>query len=121
MADWQDVMGAQWDKIVARDDVSVFVAYYPGEDDRRFDLHGFIAVMDGYEVDDRPVPFIVYCYVKHLQRRLGIASGMLAYAGIDPSKPFHFAAKTSVITKLKKVLPLARWKPIAIRYPKESK
>lgn len=116
MEDWEEVMGPQWDKILAREGVDVFVAFKPSEADTRFDLYGFIVIDSKYACDGKPQPFVVYCNVKHKYRRLGVATGLFKIAGVDPAKEFHYAAKTGVVSKLREQIPLAKWKPLAIRF-----
>lgn len=116
MDDWDEVMGLQWNKILDRDGVDAFVAYKPSEDDTRFDLYGFIVIDSNYTSDGKSLPFVVYCNVKHKYRRLGVATGLLKIAGVDPAKEFHYAAKTGVVSKLREQIPLAKWKPLAIRF-----
>lgn len=116
MDDWDTVMGEQWAKILVREGVDAFVAFKPDEPDTRFDLYGFIVVDNNYEMKGNSIPFVVYCNVKHGYRRLGVATGLFKVAGVDPTKEFHYAAKTGVVSKLREQIPLARWKPLAIRF-----
>ena len=112
MDDWNDVMGAQWDKILTRPGIRVYVAYHPGETDDQYDLYGFLVVDTRYQ----ECPYVVYINVKHKYRRFGVATGLLKFASIDPTKEFHYAAKTGVVSKLRNQIPLAKWKPLAIRF-----
>lgn len=122
MDDWHDVMSRQWQKILDRPGTEVFVAYHPGEDSTTADLYGFIAVERQYQAKIRgrmkPCPFVIYIYVKHnFRKQYGIARGLFAAAGIDPTEKFHYAAKTGCLGELKGAIPRAEWKPIAMRYP----
>jgi hypothetical protein len=122
MEDWHDVMGAQWQKILDRPGAEVIVAYHPGEDSTTADLYGFIAVERDYEARGqdkvfRPMPFVIFCYVKHnFRKKYGIARGLFAAAQIDPAAPFHYACKTACLSSYKGAIPMATWKPLPMRF-----
>lgn len=114
MEDWRDVMEPQILKALARPGVEVFVAYHPDEEDKTADLYGWLAVERGHER-----PFILYCYVKQNFRRMGIARRLFKAAGVDPTCDIAYACKTSVLSRLARVLPRARHTPHAARWPRE--
>lgn len=132
MARWQQVMEVEIRDILARDGVSIHVAHHPGETDRRADLYGWIAVERGYEVDsterrhgrrerrivvsDRPL--VLYVYVKAPYRRLGIARGLFAAAGVGPQ--FNYACRTGVVSMLASKIPEAEWLHLVCRFPKSK-
>lgn len=117
MARWGQVMGTEWRSILARPDIRVHVAYHPGEDLGDCDLYGYIVSLDGYKdhQSGRELPYLVFSYVKSAYRRdHDIEAGLFAAAGIDPRKPFHYAAKTA--SAIRAYGSGATWKPLAIRY-----
>jgi GNAT superfamily N-acetyltransferase len=115
MTDWADVMEPQLCKVLARPAVRVWVAANPHTEDRRLDVHGWIAVEhDPDGAIDREPPLIHYCYVKQAYRRMGLATGLVKAAGIDTSVEFHYTCKTPVVTKI--ALPCGRWRPLRARF-----
>lgn len=113
MDDWRDVMGPQLAKMLRRPGVAVVVAYRPGEEDSRADLYGWAAV----ELRGAEPPLVLYVYVKHAYRRLGIGRRLLEHAGVDLAREWHYAAKTGVVTRLASKIPRAKWTPLAARHP----
>ena len=114
MEDWRSVMGAQFERVLARPRVETFVAHHPGEVDHVADLYGWIAVERGHTL-----PYVLYVYVKQPYRRMGIARGLFGAAGVKPDAPFHHACKTAVLSDLKTKIPFARFSPLAVRYAPE--
>lgn len=117
MDDWKQVMERQVRRVLARDGVRAYVAYAPGETDKKVDLYGWIAVELGHDA-----PLVHYCYCKRAYRRMGIARGLFATAGVDPSKRFFYTCKTpsaAVLARHRKI-PKARWSPLIARYPKDQ-
>jgi len=118
MEDWREVMGAQIRKMLVRPGVSVWVAHHPGEEDHRADLYGWVAV------EGRPdsVPLVLYCYVKHAYRQMGIASRLLSAAGVTDR--YDYAAKTEMLGRIarkrSRTLARGRWDPLAARYRRRS-
>jgi GNAT superfamily N-acetyltransferase len=123
--------------MLARPGVTVWVAYHPGEDDPRLDIHGWIAVERGVEVQSRvrvpdspgrrrwetarvPTnqPLVLWIFVKAAKRRLGIARRLFAIAGVDPEQPFLFAFKPAAWPALRHLAPLATWQPSVVRREK---
>lgn len=112
MSDWKAVMRRQLALMFQRPGTEVWVAYRPGEDVA--DLYGWL----GLQKADRPLIF--YCYVKQAYRRLGIARGLFAAAGVDPVGDFDYAAKTAVVTHLASKMPRAKWNPLRARFDKKE-
>jgi len=110
MVDWATVMHPQIRKAMKRPDVETIVAYEG--DDPGF-LYGFI-------VADPTVPLVYYCYVKQPYRRAGYARALFAAMHIDPAKPFEYACESWATAELAPKIPLAKWNPLAARFPKPS-
>ena len=112
MADWRDVMGPQVVRMLRRPGVRVVVAYGPTADPGG-DAFGWAAVEHRAQLP----PLVLYVYTLHPYRRLGIARRLLQRAGVDLERPWHYAAKTGVVTKLLPKMRRATWTPLAARYP----
>lgn len=110
--DWPEVMHKQIKRVLDRPDTRVMLAYENTEPDF---FYGFIA-----GDTSAPVPSVWYCYVKAPYRNMGYARGLFAALGVDPSKPFTYACKTAIVSKLSPKIPLAKWNPLAVRFPKEQ-
>lgn len=115
--------------VLARSGVRLIVACHP---ESTSDLYGFASVEHDVmvprqerskgswqrRVSPAGMPMLQYVYVKQAYRKLGIGTGLVMAAGLNPAEPFLFAAKTPVV----KDCPLfanGRWSPLTIRYPKE--
>lgn len=134
MEDWHPVMGPQWRKLLARPGVVVHVAHHLGETDTIADVAGWIAVERDYEemrsvqrggrfvkrIVRSNLPLVHYVFVKLNYRREGIARGLFAAAGVDPSQPFNHSAKTGVISELASKTPHARFRPLIARHSKTT-
>lgn len=132
MARWRSIMKVEVADVLARDGVIVHVAHHPGEKDRRADLYGWIAVERGYVASETEfsggrhgkrlvqcdVPLVLYVYVKAPFRRMGIARGLFAAAGVGPR--FNYACRTSVVSKLAGKMPDAEWLHLVARFPKNT-
>lgn len=94
-ARWFGVMICEVERILGAPDVETIVAYEPRDTGRLADLYGFI-------VFDRsaPPPIVFYVYVKSVYRRAGIARGLFAAAGIDPSRLFLYACTNGIVSAL---------------------
>lgn len=136
MGDWHDVMTRQIERVIARPDCHVIVAYNPDEDDKRLDLHGWLCFERHYQVMQRvhdargrwveqlvetDTPLIHYCFVKQAFRRLGIARALLKAAKIDPARDMNYTCRTSAVTKLASKVPRAKWHPLIARFEKHPK
>ncbi len=123
MDDFYTVMWPQYEKALARDGMRSVIAYE--KRDPAF-LYGFIAADPG----DQKVPnkdgsfrwwqgLVLFCFVKQNYRREGIARQLFAEAGITPALPFLYACNTPQASRLEEKFPLAKFNPLAARFPKE--
>jgi hypothetical protein len=111
--DWAGIMHAQIPKILARPGMRAVIAVDKADPDY---FYGWIAG-DTSDV----VPVVAYIYVKEPYRRQGIARGLFAALGVDPSKRFIYPCKTGIVAELSSKIPLARFNNNEVRYPKESR
>jgi hypothetical protein len=111
--DWPTIMHPQIEKALDRVDARTVVAF--DKDDPDF-VYGFIA---GDTSDVTPVLF--YVYVKEAYRRSGIARGLFAAFGVDPSKRFVYVCKTGIVATLSSKIPYARFNNNEVRYPKDAR
>lgn len=110
--DWPTVMHPQLGKLLDRPTVRAIVACAPP------------AFLYGHIVGETagPMPVVHYVYVKDPYRETGIARALFAALGVDPSKPFLYTCRTSIVAKLddrvngRSKIPLARLTPAAFRY-----
>jgi hypothetical protein len=116
MDDWFDVMRPQVNLILDRRHVVTTVAYETDETDHIADLYGFITADQS-----RPSPLVYYCYVKQPYRRGGFARALFNAIGVDPSRPFRYVCKTAAAARLVAKIPMARWDPLAGRFPSQEK
>lgn len=110
-ADWASVMHDQIGKVIDRPGASTIVAFEKREPTF---LYGFIS---GDTTDERQ-PIVFYCYCKEPYRRTGIARALFGALGVDPLRPFLYACKTPIVTRLADRIPFAKWNPLVARYPK---
>lgn len=116
--DWARIMHEQIGRLLDRPGVRTHVAV--DSDDRAF-IYGFITADPAHpRPENAPIPVVFYLYVKEPYRRSGCARGLFRAAGIDPSGPFLYACKTSIVTILQPKIPLARWDPRVARLPKDK-
>lgn len=111
--DWAGVMHPQIEKLLERPGSRAVVAFE--RTDPNF-IYGFIAG----DTSDR-MPVVHFVYTKENYRREGIARGLFAALGVDPSRPFIYTCRTAVVTKLTSKIPAARWNPLVARWPKEQR
>ena len=113
IAAFNGVMWPVFESLLDRPDMRVMVAYETEATPGVADLYGFIAFEAG------PVPLVLYIYTREAARRSGIARSLFAAAGVDPLRPFHYAARTSVVGRIEdaRKIPCAKWKPLLARYP----
>lgn len=104
--DWAAVMHAQLGKLLDRPATRVFVAC-----DAPAFLYGHI-VGDVSSV----MPVVHYVYVKDPYREAGYARGLFAALGVDPTRPFIYTCRTSMVVRLTDKIPLGRFTPAAARY-----
>lgn len=122
--DWYRVMDEQVAKALARPDVRTIVACNPDATGHVADLHGFITA----DTEERP-PLVYYVYVKEAYRRgsgrlwdgPGLARGLFAAIGVDPSRPFHYVCSTPMVRTLARKIPLAKWQALYGRFPKHER
>lgn len=108
--DWAAIMHAQIGRILARPDARTIIAY---ENTAPTMKYGFISG----DVEDPLRPIVFYVYVKEPYRNGGFARGLFAALGVDPEKPFEYACRTAMVSKLARKIPSARWNPRVVRYP----
>lgn len=113
MTDWRPVMTRQLALMFGRRGTEVWVAHHPTEADHTADLYGWIALSQPKPPE---TPLVFYVYVKQAFRRMGIARGLFAAAGVDPTGEWDYAAKTAVVTKLASKMPRAKWNPLRARF-----
>ncbi len=125
MEDWYKVQWPQYEKIIDRTDMRTLVAYE--KRDPTF-LYGFIVAdptEQRVEEKDGAVRWwpalVVYVFVKQNYRRTGIARRLFDAVEIDPEKPFLYASNTQQASRLASKVPLAKFHPLAVRFPKERK
>ena len=111
--DWATLMHPQIEKVLNRPDARAIIAYE--KDDPNF-FYGFIA---GDTSDATPVLF--YVYTKEAYRRTGIARGLFAAFGVDPSKHFVYVCRTGIVSKLSSKIPYARFNNNEARYAKSQR
>lgn len=66
------------------------------------------------------LPYVLYVYVKEPHRRSGIARGLFAAIGVDPTKPFSYACRTTIVGWLRSKIPHARHDHLRVRFPETS-
>lgn len=117
---WPDVMHAQIDRYLDRPNVRTVLAVEKA--DPMF-FYGFITADTTPQVErleygkTRVWPALVYyCFVKADYRKVGVARRLFAAAGVDPTRPFLYACKTPMVTRLGNKAPLAKWNPLVARF-----
>jgi GNAT superfamily N-acetyltransferase len=123
--DWYPVMWPQRAKVIARPGMRTVIAYE--KKDAAF-LYGFI-VADPTEqrVPGRAGSFswwpaaVVFVFVKQNYRKGGFARRLFEAVGVDLAKPFLFATRPPPSTHLTSKVPLAKFNPLAVRFPKEQR
>lgn len=123
--DWFDVMRPQFTKLMQRPGMQTLVAYE--KDDPDF-LYGFV-IADPTEqaIPNKDVnsfhywpALVLFVFVKVNFRKEGIARRLFEAVGVDISKPFLYACNTVTASRLASKVPLAKFNPLAARFPKES-
>lgn len=111
--DWERVMHPQIDRVLDRTGTRVVLAY---ETESPTFLYGWIA---GDTSEDTPVVF--FAYVKEPYRRQGFGRELLQALGVDAREPFTYTCRTSVVRHLRGKIPLGRYNPLEVRYPKQAR
>lgn len=114
--DWYAVMIPQIAKVMARPDVTATVAYETLDPEPATNAYGFIVA----DVVEQPA-LVYYVYVKEPYRRSGIARGLFDAIGVDPARPFSYVCSTPMEAMLRRKVPMARWKPLLGRFPKNER
>ncbi len=112
---WATVMHREIEIILDRPGMRGVVAVE--KSDPQF-AYGFI-IGDTEDIIDAPV--VAYVYVKEPYRRSGIARGLFAALGVEPSQRFIYPCRTGIVSKLSSKIPFARFNNNEVRYPKESR
>ncbi len=114
--DWHKVMRPQINKVIDRPDARTIVAYETTDDGHEANLYGFIT-----GEPDAKWPLVVYVYVKHAYRRAGVARGLFAALGVDPTRPFEYACRTRAVAEIYEArkIPCAQWDPMSVRQPRK--
>lgn len=131
--DWPTVMPPVFRKILAREGVTVLVAYHDKATTTKADIMGWLAYERGFSVptkfkvrgrqvtkmqtSDRPL--IHYFYTKQHYRRLTVWSQLMQHAGIDFDEPMYLSCKTGTLPKLP--LTRAEFEPLIAKHPKEKR
>jgi hypothetical protein len=113
---WYDVMIPQVTQAMARPDVRTVLAYETTNPDPGTNAYGFIVA----DTVEQP-PLVYYVFVKAPYRRSGIARGLFAAVGVDPSRPFNYVCSTPMSHVLHRKIPMARWAPKLGRFPKSER
>jgi GNAT superfamily N-acetyltransferase len=112
--DWADVMHRQLGKILDRAGARAIVAYDRQDPDY---FYGWIA-----GDTSEPTPVVYYVYTKEPYRRAGIARGLFAALGVDPTRYFvYVCSPVNDSQELIRKLPSARFNTLEVRYPKEQR
>jgi hypothetical protein len=136
MADWDEVMGTQFRKVLARPGVEAFVAYHPGETGNRANLYAWLAVERGYELVKNDfvggehvrrmvhtdIPLVIYAYTKQAYRKMGVCRGLFKAARVGPR--WNYATRTAVVSTLERngTIPASsEWLHLTCRFAKQPK
>lgn len=120
MEHWHGIMWAQVERYIDRPHVQTVLAV--SASDPSF-IYGFIAAdpTEHREHGGRPWDALVYyLFVKAPFRQRGIARGLFAEAGIEPRGRWLYACKTPTVVSLATKIPMAKWNPLAARFPKDE-
>lgn len=93
-----------WRAILRRPGVRGAVAHKPGEDPEcRADIYGYLLYEEGYEEHKtgEALPYVVFLYIKSDYRKklFRVEEQLFSFAGIDPTKTFHWGVKTPPIAR----------------------
>lgn len=118
---WQERELPIWRAILRRPGVRGVVAHKPGEDPKsRADIYGYLLFEEGYEThpDKVPMPYVLFLYIKspYRKRSMRLEERLFDAAGIDPTKPFHYAVKNPSISR-NQLFKSDSHKPLHVRFP----
>lgn len=105
--DWAEVMHRQIERVLDWPTTNTQVAY--DKSDKEF-IYGFAS-------GDPRLPSVYYVCVKAPYRRVGYATQLLNAIGVSLERPFVYACRTSVVSKLTDRIPFAKWDPMILRFP----
>lgn len=111
--DWAVVMHRQIDRVLDRDGARAILCF---ESTSPTFFYGWIA-----GDTSGPVPVVFFAFVKPPYQRQGLARQLLEQLGVDAARPFEFTCRTSEMLALKDKIPLARYNPLEVRFPKGAK
>jgi GNAT superfamily N-acetyltransferase len=63
---------------------------------------------------------VLFVFVKQNYRREGIGRALFSAVGVDVTKPFLYACNTVTASRLASKAPLAKFNPLAARFPKND-
>lgn len=120
---WFDTMRPFYTALITQPGMRAVVAYE--KDDPDF-FYGWIAADptdQRIKSRDHSVKWwpalVLYVMVKQNFRKRGVARALFAAVGVDPGKPFLYVANTQQASRLASKVPMARFNPLAIRFPKD--
>lgn len=113
---WFEVMTPQVCARMTWPGVRTVIAYESTNPDPATHAYGFIVA----DVADSPA-LVYYVFVKGALRRGGIARGLFAAVGIDPTKRFRYVCSTPMVSVLQRKIPMAKWTPLLGRFPKSER
>jgi hypothetical protein len=132
--DWFDVMRPQYTKLMRRPGMQTVVAYEKTDPD--FLYGSIIADPTEQRVPDKSgslhwwPALVLFVFVKQNFRRAGYQNGvrvgdgigrqLFSAVGVDVTKPFLYACNTVTASRLASKAPLAKFNPLAARFPKND-
>jgi GNAT superfamily N-acetyltransferase len=111
--DWAPLMRPQFERVLDRAGARALIAC--DRDDPDY-FYGWIA-----GDTSQGTPIIFYTYVKEPYRRAGVARALFNAFGVDPTKYFVYVCGTPDAIQLSRKIPLARFNPNEVRYPRENR
>lgn len=124
MSLWYDVTWPIYDGITQRPGMRTMIAH--DQDDPTGYIGFIVADPTEQRVPGRDGAFrwwpalVVFLYVKAPYRRQGFARRLFESVGIDPTKAFLYASNTVTASRLVSKVPLAKFDPLCVRFPKEN-
>lgn len=122
--DWFTSMRPHFVKLLARPGMQTIVAYEKDDPDFFYGLIAADPTEQRVSMKDGGVKWwpalVLYVLVKQNFRKRGIARALFKAVGVDPEKPFLYAANTQQASRLASKVPQAKFNPLAVRFPKEA-